>query len=243
MSGRPEVTLVTGGSRHLGRAIVERQAAEGQEVVNLDDTPAPAGLPARTFVVDLADVEAIRSTMARLVAEHRVTRLVNHAERLELDSLPDLELDAFDRSMAASVRTALLCTQAVVPQMKSTGFGRIVNMTSHAALGLEHRGAYGAGKGALNTITRTWALELAPHGITVNAVAPGAVRGDYGSDQEAGSDPMAATIARSIALGRHAEPEEIAQAVAFFLDRRTSYATGQLLYMCGGLSIGGVVRD
>jgi 3-oxoacyl-[acyl-carrier protein] reductase len=241
MNEAVEVTLVMAGSRGIGRAVVERQAAEGQCVINLDPDPAPPALPAISHRVDFTDLEQTRGALAQVMAEHAPTRLVNAAGLLVLDPVETLSLDSFDRAIEVSVRTAMLAAQAVLPAMKAAGFGRIVNLTGQAALGMERRTGDSAAKGALNTITRTWAIELARHGITVNAVAAGAVRDEASDDPQ--SDPMRASIERSIALGRLGEPEEIAQGIAFFLDRRTSYATGQLLYLCGGLTIGGITGD
>lgn len=236
----PEATLVTGAAGAVGRAIADRLRADGQLVVGLDRGPPPAGDTGPFHQADLDDPEATRSVLAEIAAAHRVTRLVNNAERDVPGTLEDFSVEAFDRAVAANLSVPLLSVQAVLPAMRAAGFGRIVNISSRDALGQERRNLFAATKGAINTITRTWALELAADGITVNAVAPGLVD-DGGPAGPAAGDATAARLWNSIALGRLGRPEEVAHAVASLLDRRASYVTGQLLHVCGGLSIGGLV--
>ena len=142
-----------------------------------------------------------------------------------------------DAAYALNLRCAVQCTQAVLPGMTDAGFGRIVNLTSRAALGKELRTAYAASKAGLIGLTRVWALELGPLGVTVNAIGPGPIAtelftqgqrpGTHEADRRLGSGPAG--------IGR---PEDVAHAAGFFLDDRAGFVTGQVLYVCGGLTVG-----
>lgn len=236
-----ETTIVTGGSHGIGRAIVERLAEEGQFVVNLDRVAPVDGTAGRHYQVDLLDPKATAETLQTVCAEYAVTRLVNNVGMVNPAAVEDVTVEDLERTISLNLRCPLQCVQAVLPAMTAAQFGRIVNISSRASLGRECRTSYAATKGGINTITRTWALEVASRGITVNAVAPGVIDTDLHRAASDPGDPITQKMKGSIALGRLGEPEEVAQAVAFFLDRRSSYITGQLLFACGGLSIGGIV--
>ena len=121
--------------------------------------------------------------------------------------------------------------------MKSEGFGRIVNISSRAMLGKTHRSAYGASKGGIAAMTRVWALELAQYGITANTIAPGPIATEMFAHANPNSMPRTQEIIGTIPAGRLGRPNDIAQAVAFFMDERSSFINGQLLYVCGGVTL------
>jgi NAD(P)-dependent dehydrogenase (short-subunit alcohol dehydrogenase family) len=133
---------------------------------------------------------------------------------------------------------AILLTQAALPAMKAAGYGRVVLVSSRAVLGLPTRTAYSATKAAMLGMARTWALELAPQGITVNVVAPGPIKtANFHSVVPEGS-PQVERIAQAIPVKRLGQPEDVARAVLFFAHRDAGFLTGQVLYVCGGTSVG-----
>jgi NAD(P)-dependent dehydrogenase (short-subunit alcohol dehydrogenase family) len=140
--------------------------------------------------------------------------------------------------MALNARAALQCLQAVLPAMRAQRFGRVVSISSRVTLGKLKRTAYAASKGAINAMTRTWALELAADGITVNAVSPGTIATSAFFANNPPGDPQTQAIFAAIPAGRAGTPEDVAHAVSFFLDRRSSFVTGQVLQVCGGLTVG-----
>ena len=154
-------------------------------------------------------------------------------------ALEDATLADLDDVIALNLRCAIQCAQAVLPGMRTAGMGRIVSIASRAMLGLPARTAYAAAKAALVGATRSWAAELAPHGITANVVAPASVDTPLWQTLNPTGSARRGKILDSVPMGRLATPEDVAQAVAFFLDARSGYVTGQVLFVCGGQSMGG----
>jgi 3-oxoacyl-[acyl-carrier protein] reductase len=231
-----DCVLVTGGSRNIGRAICERLSSDGNLVVQFD-VLEPQNPGAAEFVnVDLSDETETASALNELSARHRVTRLVNNVGISSMSDVEGLGLDEFDRVIRINTRVALQCAQAVVPGMKAAGFGRIVNIASRAIVGIPNLSAYAASKAALVGLMKTWAMELAPAGITANAVAPGPI--DTDMLREAYSTELYEKTRASVPVGRFGQPEDIANAVAFLLDDRSGFVNGQVLHCCGGMSIG-----
>ena len=122
--------------------------------------------------------------------------------------------------------------------MKAARFGRIVNISSRAALGKELRTVYAATKAGLHGMTRTWALEFAAHGITVNAVGPGPIGTELFHQVNPAGSPRTKAIIEGVPVKRLGTPEDIAHAAAFLLDERAGFVTGQVLYVCGGMTVG-----
>ena len=232
-----EYALVTGASRNIGRAIAERLKADGYPILMLDRNEPEDPTLGEFRQVDLANPAATAQALAWAVDGRTVTRLVNCAGAVRMQPLEEVDLDTFDDLMAINVRSYVQTMQGVVPGMKAAGFGRVVNIASRAALGHVNQSVYSATKAALIGLTKTWASEFARFGITCNAVAPGPVDTDmFRSVYPEGSEGRAAYLAR-IPVGRVGEPGDIAHAVSYFLDARTSYVTGQIHFVCGGLSI------
>ncbi len=234
-----KTAIVTGASRGIGRAIAARLSAEGWSVVNFDLAPPQAGaeIGDRWVEVDLGNVEATRRALDALLAEGPVSVLVNNAAIGRMSALEDTGVEDFEASVAINMRAPMLCAQAVAAGMKQQGFGRIVNIASRAHLGKTLRTSYAATKGALVSMTKVWALELAPYGISVNAIAPGPIRTELFERANPPDNPRTRQIVDAIPVGRLGEADDVANAVAFFVDERSGFVTGQVLYVCGGVTL------
>ena len=132
----------------------------------------------------------------------------------------------------------MLLVQAFLPTLRASGQGRIVNMSSRAALGKELRTAYSATKAGLIGMTRVWALELGAHGITANAIGPGPIRTALFDKANPPGAPRTQAIIDAVPVKRVGTPDDVANAAAFLLDARSGFVTGQVLYVCGGMTVG-----
>ncbi|WP_417278827.1 SDR family NAD(P)-dependent oxidoreductase [Celeribacter sp.] len=235
-----KTAIVTGGARNIGYAISKRLSDDGYRVFVLDVVaPEDAALLADFRQVDLSDVEATRATVAAIIAEHGVHCLVNNVGLVFPAPLEDVDLSDFDKVMHLNLRAAIVCAQEAVPAMRRAGAGgRIVFNTSRVTKGKLDRTLYSASKGAAQSMARTWALELAPHGITVNCVAPGPIATTAFWDNNPPDAPKTRAIIDQVPLGRMGKPEDVANAISFFCDDKASFVTGQTLFVCGGVTVG-----
>jgi NAD(P)-dependent dehydrogenase (short-subunit alcohol dehydrogenase family) len=240
MTGMSERTvLVTGASRGIGRGIATRLVDDGYAVVNLDRDAPAALLPGEAYIgVDLADPAATRAALAEAVARHAPTRLVNNAGVVRPGPLEDVTAEDLEAVVSLNLRCAIQCAQAVLPAMKAARFGRIVGIASRAALGKELRTVYAATKAGLIGMTKTWALELAAHGITVNAIGPGPIGTELFHRANPADSPRTKAIVEGVPVKRLGTPDDIAHAAAFLLDDRAGFVTGQVVFVCGGMTVG-----
>ncbi len=232
------VTLVTGATRGIGRAIAEKLAAQNHRIVGIARAKGDAAFPGEIFTADLRDVDSVKRALADIVGRYAVTGLVNNAGLNHIQKLGEIKLAAFDEVIAINLRAAIQCAQAVLPAMLRARFGRIVNITSRALLGRANTSSYSAAKAGLVAITRCWALELADKNITVNAVGPGPTETEMWNKNNPPDSPTTRAHIARIPMGRMGSPEEIAGAVGYFMSEEASFTTGQHLFVCGGLSIG-----
>jgi 3-oxoacyl-[acyl-carrier protein] reductase len=231
--------VVTGGGRNIGQAIALRLQQDGFRVIALDIVePEAESLRADARRVDLSDRAAAELVFAEIAAKEPVTALINNVGVVAPASLEEVDVDDFDKLMHLNVRTAVLAAKALVPTMRKQGGGRIVMNTSRVTLGKLSRTLYSASKGAMQAMARTWALELARDGVTVNCVAPGPIATSVFWQNNPRDSAYTQNLVASIPVGRMGAPEDVANAVSFFCDDRSSFVTGQTLFVCGGVTVG-----
>lgn len=234
-----KTVLITGASKGIGLATARRLAQRGDTVLGIARSGPDGGFPGVLHRCDLADAEATDRVLADIAAEHRVDAVVNNVGVAAPEPLGEVRLESLWSVYDLNVRAAVQVTQAFVGGMRERGWGRIVNVTSRSVYGARRRSSYAAAKSALVGLTRTWALELATDGVTVNAVAPGPVETElFRASHPVGSEEEARVV-RSIPAGRLGRPEEVAAAIAFLLGEEAGFITGQMLGVDGGGSIPG----
>lgn len=233
------VALVTGGSRGIGAAIARALAAAGAAVaVNYRERAGDADHLVKTIVdaggrgmairADVSDAGAVAGMVAAVNAQlGRIDILINNAGIAITRGVDDLTEADFDQTIAVNLKSVFLCTQAVLPMMRSAKWGRIVNISSGAARGAGSIGPhYNASKAGLEGLTRGYAARLVKDGITVNAVAPSLIETDMMHGQE--------SLASRIPLGRFGTADEVTGAVMLLIDN--AYMTGQTVAMSGGMA-------
>jgi NAD(P)-dependent dehydrogenase (short-subunit alcohol dehydrogenase family) len=229
--------VVSGASKGIGRAASDLLAADGWRVIGLARNN-PSEFPGEFFVVDLADPAATAALGANLGARGDVLGFVSNAGLARHETFGSVDLGDFSTMMDINLRPTLQLAQALLPAMRQARFGRIVTVTSLVTRGLPFRTSYAASKAALESITRTIAIEQAQHGITANAVAPGPTETElFRKGSPAGSEGEARYLAQ-IPIARLGRPHEIAAAIAFLTSDSASFITGQTLFVDGGASLG-----
>jgi 3-oxoacyl-[acyl-carrier protein] reductase len=245
-----QTALVTGASRGLGRAIARRLALDGagvcinyiaraNEATTLCDEIRAQGGRAITVQADVGDAAQVKR-MVELTAKELgpVSILVNNAGVVYRATLETFEPAGMERMRRINVDGLIHVTRAVLPAMKERKYGRIVNLSSIAGHGTTLPGNtfYAATKGAVTVLTRRFAMELGPYGITVNAVAPGFILTELTAEGRTEQEhrDLVEQISRRSIVGRTGQPEDIAHAVAFLVAPESSFITAQTLTVDGG---------
>lgn len=234
--------VVTGGSAGIGEAVCKRLLGAGYQVISVARrAPSWENPDLYFFQADLADKAATDAVVAQVIDQFAITNIVHNAGVIRPALLGEVKAADLDYLSNLHLYAAIAFAQAALPTMKSAGFGRIVNVSSRGALGLATRTAYSATKAGMIGMTRTWALELGPHGITANVVAPGPIITDMFHEIIPADSPKKAELAQQIPVKRLGTAEDVAHAVSFLLSPDSGFITGQTLYVCGGASIGSLV--
>lgn len=244
------VAVVTGAARGIGKAIAFKMAHEGASVSLLDidkkvrevaEHLDREGSAAASFVVDIGDWLSVEKGIKDTVGNFgKIDILVNNAGIVRPGRLEDVTEKDWDQVTRVNLKGAVSATRSCLPYMKKERYGKIVNIGSRASLGKLDRTAYSACKAGIIGLTRTWALELAPHNINVNNVAPGPIATELFTNANPPGNPRTEAILRNVPLRRMGKPEDVANAVAFLASDEASFITGQTLFVCGGLSVGSV---
>ena len=247
MSAR--TAIVTGAARGIGAAIATRLAEDGHDVAVLDLNEADCAATVTQITAtgrrglavgaDVADEASTAAAVARVAAELGPPLvLVNNAGIQRDRIMSRMTVAEWDAVMGVHLRGAFLMSREVGAHMREAMWGRIVNISSTAALGNVGQTNYSAAKAGLQGFTRTLAIEVGRHHVTVNAVAPGFTVTDMTREtaQRVGIDfdEMVAQQVAQIAVGRPGHAEDVANAVAFFADERSGFVSGQVLYVAGG---------
>ncbi len=248
VSASNRIAIVTGGARGIGAAIAARLATDGYDIAVIDlDVDAchdtvrfveSCGRRALAIAADVSDEQAVRDGVAAVIEGLGApTVLVNNAGVIRDRTLAKMSLPDWDLVINVNLRSVFLMSREVQPHMRAASWGRIVNLSSIAALGVVGEANYAAAKAGIQGLTKTMALELGRYGITANAVAPGFVVTDMTREVATRLNipfqQVVDEMMKTIYVGRPGKPDDIANAVAFFVDPRSSFVTGQVLYVAG----------
>ena len=247
-----QTAIVTGGARGIGLAVCRQLSRLGANVVvaDLDEqraaaeaaTLSSAGPPAIAVAVNVVEPLSVASMLEKVTNRFGTPHILIHSAGVGLERpFLDTSLEEWQRILTVDLTGAFVCSQAVARAMAQAGYGRIVHLASTAGVrGGSGRAAYGAAKGGVIALTRVMAVELAECGITVNALAPGAIETEMVARMH--SAQTRHVYRRGIPLYRYGTPEETAAAAIFLASRDAAYITGHVLAVDGGFLAAGVIH-
>jgi NAD(P)-dependent dehydrogenase (short-subunit alcohol dehydrogenase family) len=248
------VAIVTGAAMGIGAACARSLGERGARVVLADidvdagyDTAAAlaaAGFESRFVPADVAVMPEMENVAARAVAWFGgIDILINNAAQAFSGVVDEIEEETWTLALAINLSGVWRGMKVCVPEMRKRGKGAVVNVSSVQALtGFAGWAAYAAAKGGVNALTRQAAIDLAPHGIRVNAVAPGTIMTPFNKRifrEHPSPDELVDSWSRAHPIGRFGQPEEVAELVAFLASDRASFITGEIVRIDGGLVVKG----
>ena len=244
------VALITGAAQGIGKAIALKMGREGASLALLDldekvhelaQQLEGEGVPCSAFKVDVGEERDVEDAVKKIIGRfRRLNIVVNNAGLVRPAPFEDVVEDDWDRVIRVNLKGAFFCVRHALPNMKEQHYGKIVSIGSRAGLGKVDRTVYSTTKAGIIGLTRTLALELAPHNINVNNVAPGPIATELFTAANPPGSPKTEAILKSVPLGRVGQPEDVANLVAFLASDEAGFITGQTVFICGGLTIGGV---
>ncbi len=230
--------LITGCSKGIGFAIAKHLHNLDYQVIGIARSKSSENFPGILYHADLSNQKETQAIFEEIKQQHHIDGIINNVARVQPKLIAELTIESFYEVMDLNLRPAIQAAKIFLPHMQENNWGRIVNITSRAMLGKIARTSYSAAKAGLTAITRSWSLEFIDSGITVNAVAPGPIATEGLNNNYPPNSPERQQLVSTIPAGRLGEPEEVAYAVAFFLDERAGFVTGQTLFVDGGASVG-----
>lgn len=231
------IFLITGATKGIGYATAERLNQLGHTIIGVA-RHQPHSFPGDFIEADLADQKVTENTFLSINKQYKIDGIINNVGIALRDPLQNIKLEDFNAVLDLNLRPALQAMQIFMNGMQERHFGRVVNISSRAILGIKDATSYAAAKLGLIGFTRSWAYELAKSGITVNAVAPGPTATERFIERRPPGSELEQRTLQSVPMGRCASPSEIAAAIAFFMSEEAGFITGQTLFVDGGCSLG-----